>query len=141
MRMKFRADDEEAFYQAQGELLDRFAAWAERQAPQADPTLVSFALDYKWGYGDGHLGRWTTADLTDLLINWFPRKVSVFAEEVERVVPSLRAFLDWLPRNGCSTRRATVQWRSGRRWSGWRRASWPPWTTRPATVLPSPLSR
>ncbi|HEU4396406.1 MAG TPA: hypothetical protein VFU54_01055, partial [Actinomycetota bacterium] len=98
--MEFRPDDEEAFYQAQDELLDQFAAWAERQGPQADPTLVSFALDYKWGYGDGHLGRWTTADLTDLLINWFPRKVSVFAEEAERVVPSLRAFLDWLAEEG-----------------------------------------
>jgi len=100
MRMRFAPEDEEAFYQAQGELLDRFAAWAERRAPEADPGLVQFALDYKWGYSDGHLGRWTTADLTDLLIGWFPRKVSVFAEEVERVVPSLRAFLDWLAEEG-----------------------------------------
>jgi hypothetical protein len=61
---------------------------------------VSFALDYKWGYGDGHLGRWITADLTDLLINWFPRKVSVFAEEAERVTPSLQAFVDWLAEEG-----------------------------------------
>jgi hypothetical protein len=100
MRMRFRPEDEEAFHQAQGELLDRFAAWAERRAPEADPGLVQFALDYKWGYGDGHLGRWITADLTDLLIGWFPRKISVFAEEVERVVPSLRAFLDWLAEDG-----------------------------------------
>src|SRR6266508_4646159 len=100
MRMEFRPEDEEAFYQARDELLDQFAAWAERRAPEADPTLVSFALDYKWGYGDGHLGRWITADLTDLLISWFPRKVSVFAEEAERVAPSLRAFVDWLAEEG-----------------------------------------
>jgi hypothetical protein len=100
MRMEFRPEDEEAFHQAHDELLDRFAAWAERRAPEADPTLVSFALDYKWGYGDGHLGRWITADLTDLLIGWFPRKVSAFAEEAERVVPSLRAFVDWLAEEG-----------------------------------------
>jgi len=100
MRMRFAPEDEEAFHQAHDELLDRFAAWAERRAPEADPTLVSFALDYKWGYGDGHLGRWITADLTDLLIGWFPRKVSVFAEEAERVAPSLRAFVDWLAEEG-----------------------------------------
>jgi hypothetical protein len=100
MRMEFRPDDEEAFHQAHDELYDRFAAWAERRAPDADPVLVSFALDYKWGYGDGHLGRWLTADLTDLLISWFPRKVSVFAEEAERVTPSLRAFVDWLAEEG-----------------------------------------
>jgi hypothetical protein len=100
MRMTFAPEDEEAFHQAHDDLLDRFAAWAERRAPEADPTLVSFALDYKWGYGDGHLGRWITADLTDLLISWFPRKVSVFDEEAERVVPSLRAFLDWLAEQG-----------------------------------------
>jgi hypothetical protein len=96
MRMEFRPEDDEAFHQAQDELLGRFAAWAERRVPEADPGLVHFALDYKWGYGDGHLGRWITADLTDLLIGWFPRKVSVATDEVERVVPSLRAFLDWL---------------------------------------------
>jgi hypothetical protein len=100
MRMEFTPEDEEAFHQAHDELLDRFAAWAERRAPEADPTLVSFALDYKWGYGDGHLGRWITADLTDLLMNWFPRKVSVFEEEAERVAPSLRAFVDWLAEEG-----------------------------------------
>jgi hypothetical protein len=100
MRMRFGPDDEEAFHQAYDELCDRFAAWAERRAPDADPVLVSFALDYKWGYGDGHLGRWLTADLTDLLISWFPRKVSVFAEEAERVTPSLRAFVDWLAEEG-----------------------------------------
>jgi hypothetical protein len=100
MRMEFRPEDEEAFHQAQDELLHRFAAWAERRVPEADPGLVQFALDYKWGYGDGHLGRWITADLTDLLISWFPRKVSVFAGEAERVVPSLRAFLDWLAEEG-----------------------------------------
>jgi hypothetical protein len=100
MRMEFKPDDEEAFHQAHDELIDRFAAWAERRTPEADPVLVSFALDYKWGYGDGHLGRWITADLTDLLIGWFPRKVSVFAEEAERVVPSLRAFVDWLTEEG-----------------------------------------
>jgi hypothetical protein len=100
MRMEFRPEDEEAFHQAHDELMDRFAAWAERRAPEADPVLVSFALDYKWGYGDGHLGRWITADLTDLLMSWFPRKVSVFAEEAERVAPSLRAFVDWLAEEG-----------------------------------------
>src|SRR6266540_2923975 len=100
MRMRFAPEDEEAFHQAHDELLDQFADWAERRAPEADPTLVSFALDYKWGYGDGHLGRWITADLTDLLISWFPRKVSVFAEEAERVAPSLRAFVDWLAEEG-----------------------------------------
>jgi hypothetical protein len=100
MRLEFSPDDEEAFHQAHDELCDQFAGWAERRAPEADPVLVSFALDYKWGYGDGHLGRWITADLTDMLLSWFPRKVSVFGEEAERVTPSLRAFVDWLAEEG-----------------------------------------
>jgi hypothetical protein len=56
MRMEFRPEDEEAFHQAHDELCDRFAAWAERRAPEADPVLVSFALDYKWGMATATLG-------------------------------------------------------------------------------------
>jgi hypothetical protein len=100
MRMQFGPDDEDAFYTTRDDLLDRFAAWAERAAPDADPGLMQFVLDYKWGYGDGHLGHWITADLHDLLIEWFPRKVTLDPEDVELVFPSMRAFLDWLEAAG-----------------------------------------
>jgi hypothetical protein len=100
MRMQFGPDDEEAFFAARDDLLDRFADWAERDASGVDPGLMQFVLDYKWGYGDGHLGRWITADLHDLLIDWFPRKVTLGPEEVELVVPTMRAFLGWLDETG-----------------------------------------
>ncbi|MDP9318017.1 MAG: hypothetical protein M3O94_02870, partial [Actinomycetota bacterium] len=32
-------------------------------------------LDWKWGYGDGHLGRWDTSDLGEFLLGWCPRKL------------------------------------------------------------------
>jgi hypothetical protein len=100
MRMQFHPDDEKAFYAARDELLDRFAGWAVQAAPDADPGLMQFALDYKWGYGDGHLGRWITADLHDLLIDWFPRKVTLDPHDVELVVPTMRVYLDWLKEAG-----------------------------------------
>jgi hypothetical protein len=96
MRMVFGPDDEKAFFEARDELVERFAAWADDRVPDADPWIAQLALDYKWGYADGELGRWTRADLHDLLLDWFPRKVTLDPDSVEQVVPTMRAFLDWL---------------------------------------------
>jgi len=100
MRMVFGPDDEKEFFDVRDELAERFAAWAEVRAPGADPWLAQLALDYKWGYGDGELGRWTRADLRDLLCGWFPRKVTLGEGDFGRVVPSVRAFVDYLAEAG-----------------------------------------
>ena len=100
MRMVFGPDDEKEFFDVRDELTEQFATWAEANAPAADPWLAQLALDYKWGYGDGELGRWTRADLRDLLCVWFPRKVTLDEGDFGRVVPSVRAFVDYLATAG-----------------------------------------
>jgi hypothetical protein len=100
MRMEFGPEDEEAFFETRDALLEQFADWSGQAAPGTDPGLVQLVLDYKWGYGDGHLGRWTTADLHDLLIDWFPSKVTLDPEDVSLVPPTVRAFLEWLEATG-----------------------------------------
>ncbi|HEV8652705.1 MAG TPA: hypothetical protein VG276_25790 [Actinomycetes bacterium] len=100
MRMVFGPDDEKEFFDVRDELTEQFATWAEANAPAADPWLAQLALDYKWGYGDGELGRWTGADLRDLLCGWFPRKVTLDEGDLDRVVPSLRSFVDYLAAAG-----------------------------------------
>jgi hypothetical protein len=53
-------------------------------------------LEWKGGYGDGRLGRWTREDLAEFLLDYFPRKVSVHAETVEDVVDCAISFLRFL---------------------------------------------
>ncbi|HYT26090.1 MAG TPA: hypothetical protein VEP73_06380 [Actinomycetota bacterium] len=100
MRMVFGPDDEKEFFEVRDELTDRFAEWAEAHAPAADPGLAQLALDYKWGYGGGNLARWTGAELRDLLCEWFPRKVTLDEGDFDRVVPSVRAFVEYLAQGG-----------------------------------------
>lgn len=58
----------------QGGALDEFAAWlAASDVSGADAGDSRVALDWKWGYQDGRLGR---ADL-EFLLAWCPRKLSM----------------------------------------------------------------
>lgn len=57
-RMEFDADSEKEFQRRRDELVEQFAAWLPPDAlAQLDPSDLGMLLDWKWGYGDGHLGR------------------------------------------------------------------------------------
>lgn len=62
----------------------------------AGDFVGSTMLDWKGGYADGYLGRWTRIDLAEFLLEWFPRKVSVQEEMLGDVVDCAIAFLRFL---------------------------------------------
>lgn len=100
MRMVFGQADEEEFYDAKERLVTKFAEWAEERSREVDPFVVDCALEFKWGYSDGRLGRWTTAAFRELLGEWFPRKVTLDESAWPAVVPTLHGWVDFLQHAG-----------------------------------------
>ena len=95
-------EDESGFHAVIDRLLTELEEWAQASCPPDGPALrsghliASTMLEWKGGYGDGRLGRWTAADLAEFLLDYFPRKVSVDEEAVADVVDCVVAFLRFL---------------------------------------------
>src|SRR5262249_13804705 len=101
MRMSFTAEDEDAFQLRRDEVLDDYAAWlASSNVTDASAGDAGVALDWKWGYQDGELGRWTVADLDEFLLGWCPRKLTMPSEECAEFPASIRAFMTFLAARG-----------------------------------------
>nr|MBA2529893.1 DUF1841 family protein [Euzebyales bacterium] len=98
--MRFGPDDEASYHAARDDLLDRFDAWrADRELGDdggEDRSTADLLLGFKWGYLDGDLARWTSADLHEILAELFPRKVMLDDDGAGLVVPSTRRFLEFL---------------------------------------------
>jgi hypothetical protein len=103
MRARFGPDDEDAFHSTRDELVEAYRAALEDSEDAADTFVAGLMLDYKWGYGDGRICDWRRADLDDLLLSWFPRKVSLEDEDLLRVGPEVADFLAYLDRRGLLT--------------------------------------
>lgn len=86
---RFGPDDEQAFIAASGAVVDSYRAAASRRS-DADPFVASTMLDFKRAYGDGRIFEWRRADLDDLLLSYFPRKVTVADEDLLGIVPAAR---------------------------------------------------
>jgi hypothetical protein len=101
VELEFGPDDEDRFFVVRDELLDRFERWLDAQGRpvelRADAELV---LGLKWGYLGGHLGRWRTADLDELLLELYPRKVVADRELAELTVPAVAGLLEFLDEDG-----------------------------------------
>jgi hypothetical protein len=100
MRMSFSPDDETAYRRQRATLSDDFAGWAERHRVDADPSDVELLLDWKVGYGDGHLGRWTVPDINEFLLEWCPRKLASPIDMCAEIPVSIAAFFDFLAHSG-----------------------------------------
>jgi hypothetical protein len=99
------AADEERFHALMDKLLGEFEQHARASYPpdgvvwENGDFVASTMLQWKGGYDDGRLGRWTQADLAEYLLDYFPRKVS--ADETLAAVPEcVRAFLMFLAVRG-----------------------------------------
>ena len=122
--MVFGPDDDVEFASARDSLLESFELWlAEKrsgaEADEADAAEMAgdagLALDWKWSYGDGDLGRWRTGDVGEFLLEWCPRKLSVSQADCVSIPAALATFTAFLEARGC--------WRRARRPS-------PPWPRR-----------
>ncbi|MGH3825055.1 MAG: hypothetical protein ACRDRA_19800 [Pseudonocardiaceae bacterium] len=99
--MSFTVEDEDEFQIRRDEVLNEYAAWlASSDIDDADAGDAGVALDWKWGYQDGALARWTVADLEEFLLGWCPRKLSMPAEECAGFPGSIRAFMTFLAAQG-----------------------------------------
>ena len=103
MRLTFGPDDEKQFHAAKTALLARFETWLRDQSRRMPPEEAAatagdagLALDWKWGYAGGDLGRWTTADVGEFLLEWCPRKLSMPPEESATIPFALAALMAFL---------------------------------------------
>jgi hypothetical protein len=100
------AEDEEGFQRVLDKLLDELEEHAKATHPpdgvvwQHGDFVASSMLQWKGGYDDGRLGRWTQADLAEYLLDYFPRKVSVEEETLSAIPECVRAFLGFLDARG-----------------------------------------
>lgn len=106
VNLVFDAEDERGFGAARPRLLDGFEGWLRKErsaGPGAAAQMASdagIAVDWKWSYGDGDLGRWDTGDAADFLLRWCPRKLSVSQAECATIPPALAAFAHFLDAEG-----------------------------------------
>lgn len=106
MRLEFGPDDENEFAAARDLILVRFERWLVDARPESNVDAsemagdAGLALDWKWGYGDGDLGRWRTGDVAEFLLEWCPRKLSVSQADCVSIPSALTAFTAFLDSEG-----------------------------------------
>jgi hypothetical protein len=95
-------DVEAELYEDADFLVDAFSAALDEDehiAPtlrEEGPFIARCMLDWKLGYGDGRLERWTLGDLRELLLDWFPRKVTADDETIAIGAEAVSRFLRFL---------------------------------------------
>jgi hypothetical protein len=110
VQLLIRDDDEAGFERARGWLLDGFGQWLRdpsrlsQEAADEAVSDASLALVWKFGYGDGHLGRWTAGEITEFLLGWCPRKLSVPQEDCAAIPGNIATFTDYLAAQGLLAR-------------------------------------
>jgi hypothetical protein len=91
----------EAGYEAaRQQLRAKFARWAEHTRTDLGPDSFEELVHYKWGYLDGHLTRWTRADLDGVLLELFPAKMIADDDDLAQVIPETTAFIGFLTDTG-----------------------------------------
>ncbi|MGH9071732.1 MAG: hypothetical protein ACRDX8_11340 [Acidimicrobiales bacterium] len=91
----------EAGYRGARRYLRRaFTRWASATGVAFGPDSFEELVHYKWGYLDGHLTRWRRADLDKVLLELFPAKVIVEADDLQGVVPEAQTFFTFLADTG-----------------------------------------
>jgi hypothetical protein len=99
--MRFDIDDEDEFFATSKELVAQFEARLTERGQSLDlASDADLMLNWKWGYADGDLAWWRTGHLDELLLEWYPRKVSAPPDLVEIALPSVAAFLGFLHEEG-----------------------------------------
>ena len=96
MRTRFGPDDDEAFIATRDALVESYLDSVEATDDAPDGFVASAMLDCKWGYGDGNIADWRRADIEELLLGFFPRKVTLDDEDLLGVGPEVEEFLAYL---------------------------------------------
>jgi hypothetical protein len=91
---------EEDYEIARRELKKRFARWRASVGVAPDKDAGEAAIHYKWAYLDGHLTRWTCADLDEIYLELYPAKVMVEDDELTDVLNEAKFFISFLDGTG-----------------------------------------
>ena len=91
----FPADKGDDYAEAREELINSLLSWAAVRRRQPSPFALIVALDRRFET-DGHLARWRSDDIRTVLLDWFPRKVTMAEPERSSVVPTLHLLVDYL---------------------------------------------
>jgi hypothetical protein len=100
------AEDEQGFHRLMDQLLEEFEQHARESYPsdgvvwENGDFVASTMPQWKGGYDDGRLGRWTQADVAEYMLDYFPRKVSADDETLAAVPECVSAFLGFLAARG-----------------------------------------
>lgn len=85
---------------ASSELKKRFAKWRAATGAEPEEDGGEGLLHYKWGYVDGHMTRWTCADLDEVYRRLHPAKVIVEEEELDEVLEEAKSFMTFVDETG-----------------------------------------
>ena len=77
-------------------LKKRFAAWGAEHRVELETDAGEAPIHYKYHYVDGHLTRWSCADLDQVYLELHPAKVIVEPDELDAVLDEAKAFLAFL---------------------------------------------
>jgi hypothetical protein len=100
-RLALAQDDEDGYLALREDLLQKFTRWLGDEDPDGMLAFVAdVMLAFKFFSGDGDLGRWTEADLAELMLDYVPRKLDVDEETAVALVPGVTAFLTFLDASG-----------------------------------------
>lgn len=77
-------------------LKERFATWGREHGVVLGTDAGEAPVHYKYHDLDGHLTRWTCADLDEVYLEIHPAKVVVEADELEEVLEEAKAFIAFL---------------------------------------------
>lgn len=70
-----------------------FAASKEARGSRQAVELARWFIDYRFGYTDGDPLRWSPIAVELCLLDWFPRKATLDAEDVAEIPDALRRFV------------------------------------------------
>ena len=90
-------EDDDAFQAISEQIVARFELTA---GGQDRGWVADQLLQFKHGYLDGDLGRWTAADLSEVLFQLYPRKVVLEPGDDAEVLAGTAAFLRFLDAEG-----------------------------------------
>jgi hypothetical protein len=88
--------EEEGYEASRSYLKKRFATWGAEQRVELGTDAGEAPIHYKYHYVDGHLTRWSCADLDQVYLELHPAKVIVEVDELEAVLDEAKAFLAFL---------------------------------------------
>ena len=100
------AEDEDHFNEVMELLLDELEEHATAVYPGGSAMwttgdfVATCMLEFKGAYSDGYLGRWTSDDVGEFLLDHFPRKVTADPETLDVVPECVIGFLGFLDARG-----------------------------------------